>query len=166
MQVKTMYLSWCLLFALAMVPVNQPVRAQKPVPPQAVDFTLPDLDGRPVRLSSFRGRWVIINFWATWCTPCLREIPELIWFSERYGDRATVIGINYETTKIRSVQNFVSKRGISYPILRIGEQPLEPFEPLIGLPSTFFVSPEGEYVARHVGELTAKDLERFISAQQ
>ncbi len=102
-----MYLSWCLLFALAMVPVNQPVRAQKPVPPQAVDFTLPDLDGRPVRLSSFRGRWVIINFWATWCTPCLREIPELIWFSERYSDRATVIGINYETTKIRSVQNFI-----------------------------------------------------------
>ena len=143
-----------------------PVRAQVPVPPQQVDFTLPDLDGRSVRLSGYRGRWVIVNFWATWCTPCLREIPELNWFAKQYRDRATVIGINYETTKIRSVKNFVAKMEINSPIVRIGEEPLIPFEPLKGLPTTFFVSPEGEYVAKHVGSLTAEDIERFLKSRE
>lgn len=139
-----------------------PLRAQTPVAPQPVDFTLPDLEGQPVKLSDYRGRWVIVNFWATWCSPCLQEIPELIWLVDNYGDRVTVIGVNYETTRIRSVKNFVAKQEINYPIVRIGEEPLLPFEPLKGLPSTFFVSPEGEYVASHVGRMTAKDIERFL----
>lgn len=157
--------AWCLsgILILVLTLAGHPARAQEMVPAQAVDFTMPDINGRPFRLSSYRGRWAIINFWATWCPPCLQEIPELIWFSDKYSHKAVVIGVNYETTKLRSVKNFISKHGIDYPVVRIGEQPLLPFEPLIGLPSTFFVSPAGDYVARHVGPLTARDLEKFIS---
>jgi thiol-disulfide isomerase/thioredoxin len=150
------------LLILALALAGPSVRAQETVPAQAVDFTLPKMDGRPFKLSNYRGRWAIINFWATWCRPCLQEIPELIWFSEKYSHKAVVIGVNYETTKLRSVKNFISKQGINYPVVRIGDEPLAPFEPLTGLPSTFFVSPEGDYVARHIGPLTARDIEKFI----
>lgn len=139
-----------------------PLRAQEPVPPQAVDFTLPDVDGRPLKLSHYRGRWVLVNFWATWCGPCLREIPELTWVFEKRSSRIIVIGVNFETINRRSLKNFIRKHEINYPVVRIGDEPLIPFEPLPGLPSTFFVSPQGEYVARHVGALTARDIERFI----
>ena len=133
------------------------------MPVTRVDFTLSDVDGKPFKLSNYRGRWVIINFWATWCTPCLREIPELSWFYDNYRTQATVVGINYEKIKRRNLKNFIHKHKINYPVLRLGPEPLAPFEPLLGLPSTFFVSPEGDYVTRHVGPLTARDIERVIS---
>lgn len=135
---------------------------QESVPATRVDFTLSDVDGKPFKLSNYRGRWVIINFWATWCTPCLREIPELSWFYDKYRTQATVVGINYETIKTRNLKNFIYKHKINYPVLRLGQKPLAPFEPLLGLPSTFFVSPEGDYVARHIGPVTARDIERVI----
>ena len=150
---------WTALFS---VTVGTRSLAQESVPPQAVDFTLPDVDGRPLKLSHYRGRWVLVNFWATWCGPCLREIPELTWLFEKRSSRVIVIGVNFETINRRSLKNFIRKHKINYPVVRIGDEPLIPFEPLPGLPSTFFVSPQGEYVARHVGALTARDIERFI----
>lgn len=136
--------------------------AQEPVEPQAVDFTLLDVEGKALQLSSYRGRWVIVNFWATWCAPCLREIPELSWVNEKYNTKAAVIGINYETINNISLKRFIREHNIDYPVVRIGEQPLTPFEPLIGLPSTFFVNPQGYYVARHTGAVTARDIKKLI----
>ena len=137
-------------------------RAQEAVEPQAVDFTLQDIEGNTVRLSSYLGRWVIINFWATWCTPCLREIPELSWVNEKYSTKAVVIGVNYETINQLSLKTFIDKHRIDYPVVRVGTQPLIPFEPLIGLPTTFFVNPKGYYVARHTGVVTARDIKKLI----
>ena len=161
-----MHRTLVLICILACTLAAAPSSAQVEVPPEPVDFTLPDLDGRPVRLSSYRGRWVIVNFWATWCAPCLREIPELNWFADKFRERAVVIGVDYETTSIRSVKNFVIEHDIEYPIVRIGEEPLVPFEPLKGLPSTFFVTPQGEYVAKHVGPLLSRDIERFLESRE
>lgn len=136
--------------------------AQQPVEPQPVDFTLLDVAGKPVRLSSYRGRWVVINFWATWCAPCLREIPELSWVNEKYNTKVAVIGVNYEDIDNVRLKRFLRKHDIDYPVVRIGEQPLSPFEPLIGLPSTFFVDPRGYYVARHTGVVSASDITKLL----
>lgn len=138
------------------------VDALEAVEPQAVDFNLLDVEGKPLRLSSYRGRWVVINFWATWCAPCLREIPELAWVNEKYNTKVVVIGINYETINRVSLKNFMSKHNINYTVVRIGEDLLTPFEPLLGLPSTFFVNPQGFYVSRHTGVVTARDIKRLI----
>lgn len=149
------------VFAWQMRPEG--VRAQEAVPPQEVDFTVPDVDGKPFTLSTYRGRWVVVNYWATWCTPCLREIPELAWFHDKYKTRAVVVGLNFEAISKASLRKFIAKHEMTYPVVLMGVDPL-PFEPLIGLPSTFFISPEGEYVARHIGPITARDIERFIKA--
>ena len=136
--------------------------AQQAVEPQPVDFTLLDVDEKPVRLSSYRGRWVVINFWATWCAPCLREIPELSWVNEKYNTKVAVIGVNYENIDKLKLKRFIRKHRIDYPVVRIGEQPLPPFEPLIGLPSTFFVDPRGYYVAQHTGIVSASDITKLF----
>ncbi len=135
---------------------------QEAVEPQAVDFTLPDVDGKPVRLSSYRNRWVVVNFWATWCAPCLREIPELSWVHEKYNTKVVVIGVNYETISRIKLKRFMQKHNIDYPVVQISDQPLSPFEPLIGLPSTFFVDPQGNYVARHTGVVTASKIKKLL----
>ena len=126
-----------------------------------VDFTLPDLNGQPVSLSDFSGRWVVVNFWATWCRPCVQEIPEL---NAVHRDNAniTVIGVNFETIAADKLQAFLAQHPIDYPVVRIGDAPLLPFEPLKGLPSTFFVSPAGELIGRHVGPLNHSTIETFI----
>lgn len=131
----------------------------------AVDFSLPDVDGNEIRLSDFRGQWVIVNFWASWCGPCIKEIPELVSYQKAHPDNM-VLGINFEKLGPDAIRRFAGKWGINYPILRIGERPLIPFEPLDGLPATFVVSPSGELVTDHTGPVTQEMLEVFIRQEQ
>ena len=63
---------------------------------EPVDFTLPDLEGKPVSLSDYRGKWVIVNYWATWCPPCLEEIPDLVDLYENNRDKLVVLGVDHE----------------------------------------------------------------------
>ena len=129
----------------------------------AVDFELLDLDGNRHRLSEFLGKWVVINFWATWCGPCLKEIPELIAFQSRHESEVVVLGVNFEDRPVSDVKEFVASFGINYLVLRTGGEPLTPFEPLKGLPSTFLVSPEAEYLDVVLGAVTAAELEDLVA---
>ena len=131
-----------------------------------VDFSLPDVDGKLHRLSDHRGKWVVINFWATWCGPCMVEIPELIDFHERHkDDDALVIGVNFEQIEIPDLVKFIDEMGINYLVVRAGDEPILPFEPLKGLPSTFFVDPHGEYVASHAGPVDAAAIDDFLARE-
>ena len=131
-----------------------------------VDFSLPDVDGKLHRLSDHRGKWVVINFWATWCGPCMVEIPELIDFHGRHKDNdAIVIGVNFEQIETPGLVKFIDEMGINYLVVRAGDTPILPFEPLKGLPSTFFVDPHGKYVASHVGPVTAAAIDDFLARE-
>lgn len=136
------------LLLLALLALSPLARAQGP------DFALPGVDGQPVRLADFRGRWIIVNFWATWCTPCLLEMPELQAFHEQHHERATVVGVNFEDIAPSEIRAFVERLAITFPVALSGGEPLPGFE-LKGLPTTFLISPTGELVDTHLGTVNA-----------
>lgn len=126
------------------------------------DFTLQDIDGKQHRLSDYRGKWVVVNYWATWCPPCREEIPELVEFHERHKDHdAVVLGINMEQVAIEDLRQFVEENFISYPVLP-GSSAMATVGPVRGLPTTYLVAPDGRLVARQVGGVTAAGIESFI----
>ena len=124
----------------------------------ALQYRLQDLEGATQSLNQYRNQWVIVNFWATWCGPCIREIPELMAFAKRYPEQVQVLGIAFEKTPVDEIRAFVAEFGVSYPVFLIGDQPLVPMEPLKGLPSTFLVSPSGQVVHSHVGPVSENEL--------
>jgi thiol-disulfide isomerase/thioredoxin len=121
-----------------------------------------DIHGAVVDLNSYRGKWVVINYWATWCPPCLEEIPELIHFHDTHKDSdAVVVGISMEETPIPALSSFVEENMMSYPVV-----PMRSDMPMIGnvpgLPTTYMIDPTGNTVAMKVGQVTSEMLESFI----
>lgn len=132
------------------------------------DFTLPDLDGHAHSLSDYRGQWVLVNYWATWCPPCLEELPELEVFHDRAQGRAVVLGVNMESIDRPRLRAFVEQQFLSFPILVASERPNRDqlVGPVDGLPTSYLVAPDGEVVARQVGQVTADAITRFIESYE
>ena len=133
---------------------------------EPVDFTLKDINGVEHKLSDYRGKWVVVNYWATWCPPCLSEIPELVDFHEDHKDKdAVVLGVNFEDIGISGLKRFTEEYFVNYPVLREKPNPSSALGAIPGLPTTYLISPEGEIVARQVGPVTAKLIADFIDSQ-
>ena len=131
---------------------------------EEVDFTLPDLKGVNHKLSDYRGQWVVVNYWATWCPPCLEEIPDLVDFHERNKDKgAVVLGVNMEDIGMEQLSAFADEYFISYPLLHTEPAMATPLGPIPGLPTTVIVAPDGKPVARQVGPVTGDMLEKYIT---
>ena len=140
--------------------------AALPLAAEEVDFTLPDVAGKSVSLSDFRGKWVIVNYWATWCPPCLDEIPDLVSLYEDNRDSVVVLGVNYEEVNEGYLKEFVDSHLISYPVVRSEPVPVTPLGPVLGLPTTYIISPQGERVARQEGPVTRKAIEAYLERKQ
>ena len=130
---------------------------------ETVDFSLPGIDGKQHKLSEFRGKWVVVNYWATWCPPCLEEIPELVNFHEEHKDKnAMVIGVNFEDIDLSQLKTFVDDYFMSYPILQTKPAPRSALGSISGWPTSFLVSPDGKLVAKQTGPVTAEMINEFI----
>jgi len=134
---------------------------------EPVDYSLLDVHGKKHSLADYKGKWVIVNYWATWCPPCQEEIPDLVEFHERHkDDDAVVIGINFEDIGEEQLSAFVDSFLISYPILRSEPLAVTPLGPVPGLPTTYIIAPDGSPVARQVGPVTGKQLDDYIARKK
>ena len=149
-------LCW-LLFIVALFWVGAGFAAEK--------FTLTDADGKSHSLAGYRGKWVIVNFWATWCPPCLEEIPDLVAIKETRKD-VEVIGIAMEFQDARQVMQFADGMFVNYPIVLGDRKISESIGQVDGLPTTFIYDPQGKLAERHVGKITRKQIERIIGARK
>jgi cytochrome c biogenesis protein CcmG/thiol:disulfide interchange protein DsbE len=130
----------------------------------APDFELPSLEGgEPIRLSSFRGDVVVLNFWASWCAPCRLEAPGLRRVSERYrGEGVRFLGVDYRDDDA-AARAFVEEFRLKYPSVADPSGSLADDYGLIGFPTTFIIDPEGTIRYRFVGYLDEAVLERSVN---
>lgn len=134
---------------------------------EPVEYSLPDMSGKMHSLADYKGKWVIVNYWATWCPPCQEEIPDLVSFHDSHKDTdAVVLGINLEDVGQEQLESFVDSFMISYPILRSEPLATTPLGPVPGLPTTYIIAPDGSPVARQVGPVTSKQLEDYIAGKK
>jgi peroxiredoxin len=127
----------------------------------APDFALENADGDVVRLTDFRGKTVVVNFWATWCTPCRKEFPELVKLHEGSTD-VVIIGVNLQENA-NQVRDFAEEFGAQFPIVIDADGTVAESYRLLGLPSTYFVDPEGVLREQHFGQLSGKIIEEKVA---
>jgi len=127
----------------------------------AVGFTLVDAKGKTHHLQDYKGKWVLVNFWATWCPPCLEEMPELQKLHETRKD-LVVIGIAMDYKDPKYVISFADDLLVTFPIVLGNQKIASQIGSISGLPTTFLYSPQGNLATQHVGGLTRKAVDSYI----
>jgi thiol-disulfide isomerase/thioredoxin len=127
----------------------------------APDFTLEDLDGNEVSLTSLRGKAVYLNFWATWCPPCVKEMPSVQEVYDKYGDRVAIYAVNVGESRA-VVSEFLEENGYTLAVL-LDEDKVVAHRYLVrGIPTNIFIDPRGVIVERVTGAMTTSQMERAI----
>ena len=121
--------------------------------PLAEDFTLPLLGGGELALSAQRGRPVLVDFWATWCAPCIKQVPLFNAFHAEWGDRVSLVAIATDAGGAEVVAPFAEEHGIEYPVL-LGDEALARSWGLLGFPTLFVIRPDGRVQEAHAGPLS------------
>lgn len=131
----------------------------------AQGFVFKDMQGQAQRLSDYRGKWVLVNFWATWCPPCLEEIPDLIALHEAHKNTdLVVIGVALDSDK-DSVVEFVAKKRVSYPIVYGDYALASQVGEVEALPTSFLYDPAGKLVSYQEGVVTRASVESYIKGK-
>jgi peroxiredoxin len=140
--------------------------ACKPSSRAKLDFVLKDKNGVDVHLTDYKGKVVLLNFWATWCGPCKVEIPEFVELYSQYKDRGFVIlGVLSQDTPTKDqLQAFLTENKMEYPILYSSEKLESAFDDLWALPTTFLISRDGAMCAKQLGPAAKEDVERSLKA--
>jgi len=132
---------------------------------QAADFKVTDTNGKTHTLSGYKGKWVLVNYWATWCPPCLEEIPDLIALHENKKNNLVVIGVAMDYRNAKQVTDFADGLLVDYPIVLGNPQVVSQIGPAQGLPTTYLYNPEGKMVAQQVGLITRAAVESYLASK-
>ena len=152
-------------------PTGQPEYPGEPEDAQAtgksapLHFTLKDMDGADVKLASFKGKVILLNFWATWCGPCKAEIPSLVELQQQYAGDLVILGFSVDDT-VEKMRPYADQYKINYPLL-VGngrEDVQEAFGPLFGIPVSVIIGRDGTIAKKHSGIATKSQFEREIKA--
>ena len=132
---------------------------RKPAP----NFSLKDADGNAVNLADYRGKVVLVNFWATWCGPCEAEIPWFVEFEKKYKDQGfAVLGVSMDDDGWKSVRPYIASHKINYRIVIGSEVVSQQFGEIDSLPTSFVLDREGRIASNHVGLVDKRDYQNEI----
>jgi thiol-disulfide isomerase/thioredoxin len=132
--------------------------------PAKLNFTLKDVNGRPVKLADFKGKILVLNFWATWCIPCRAEIPALVELQAKYGGNGLqVIGVSIDDPA-EKMKPFIGQYRINYPVLQAlgNDSILDTYGPMVVVPQTVLIERAGKMCTKHVGPVTKEAFEQEI----
>ncbi len=128
---------------------NEPTKTE-PVSTIAYDFELSDINGKKIKLSDFKDKVVILNFWATWCPPCRAEIPSFVELYKKYKNEGlSIIGVAIDNET--KVKNFVKEFKINYPVLLADEITIQKYGGIRGIPTTFIIDKNGNIIKNYIG---------------
>jgi peroxiredoxin len=126
-------------------------------------WELKDLDGKTVHSSDFKGKVVILDFWATWCPPCRAELPSFVALQKKYQDKGlTVVGMSVDKGSVDDVKAFAKQQGLNYPVVLADAKIAGAFGGIEGIPTTFIIDRNGHIVKQHVGLTEQSEFESDI----
>lgn len=153
--------------AAAVPALAVPAQAGDEAAPADTDFPalqIATLDGTRYDLAAHRGHWVVVNFWATWCKPCVKEMPELSALDAAH-EHIDVLGLAYDDTAPQEIRAFLQKHPVAYPVAIVDTyDPPGSFAIPRGLPTTYLISPEGRLIRKFLGPVDAREIEGAIAA--
>jgi len=150
--VVAVVISLMLVFGIQKTRHNRHTSVNKLQGQPAPDFSLSGLDGKTLKLSDFRGKAVLLNFWATWCEPCKVETPWIVDLQKKYGSQGfQVVGVAMDDTDQKTILELAQKMGVTYPVLQGTESVADLYGGVDGLPMNFFLDRSGKIVDRELG---------------
>ena len=150
-------------------PATSPSSAASTPKVESTDAAIPTLqvatlDGTPYDLAQHRGKWVVVNFWATWCKPCVKEMPDLSAL-DAMREYIEVIGLAYDDSDPKDIRAFLTTHPVVYPIAIVDPyEPMKSFASPRGLPTTYLIAPDGKLAKKFMGPITAGEIEGAITA--
>lgn len=149
--------TFAVVAALALATPAMAATAAKP------QLNVTTLEGKAFDLAAQHGKWVIVNYWATWCVPCIKEMPDISTFVKSRKD-VVAIGLAFEDTDAKEIKAFVDKHPVVYPIAQIDvTAPPKDFDSPKGLPTTYLIAPDGHVAQRFIGPVTGEKLNEAIA---
>lgn len=141
-----------ILIIISFLLTTNTLSANTPDNKKAADFALKTLEGKTVKLSDFKGKIVIIDFWATWCPPCRKGVPDLVDLQKTYSKDLVIIGISLDQDKtIKDLKPFIQNYGINYPVVLGDAKVVQDYGGVNAIPTSFIVDQKGFIIDTHVG---------------
>lgn len=129
---------------------------------QVPNFSFHDVNGKKHQFSQYRGKWVVVNYWATYCGPCVAELPALNSIARRNKDKLVVLGMEAGETPVDELRAFAERHRLAFSVVPTQDSTMFALGLIYGVPTTFIVDPQGKVVDTHMGVISASQLQSYI----